>query len=529
MNVLVINGSPRGEDSNSMQLTRAFLDGAGWNNPEFIEVSKAGVRACKGCFSCWNKTPGRCVISDGMSEILPKLVAADIVVWSFPLYYFGLPGDLKNLIDRQLPTALPFMAAESESGGHPSRYDLSHQRHVLISTCGFWTVQGNYESVSAMFDRYCGPGQYTTIFCGQGELFRVPELKDRTAAYLDTVRRAGAEYARGAIAEQTMAALSEPLYAREAFEEMADASWEMDEASGAAADNSLPFTRQMAALYQPDGVERVVELYYTDIEKRYQMLLTTQGATVIEDGFKPYTTRIETPFSLWRSIARGEISGPEALFQKRYQVLGDFDLMLQWDALFGGASAPKTAPRQTRPQKANMLLLLLPWIVIWTAMAIHPVPGGAAGILSVAILPLLWLVFRPVIFERIGALLVAALSLTVLLGADVRIVLPASYGVFGLMWIIGTFTTTPLTAHYSAAKYGDGDAFANPLFMRTNRILTAAWGMLYLVTPIWTYALMGTELAPYTGLINCACPALMGVFTAWFQKWYPAYWARKPV
>jgi hypothetical protein len=98
---------------------------------------------------------------------------------------------------------------------------------------------------------------------------------------------------------------------------------------------------------------------------------------------------------------------------------------------------------------------------------------------------------------------------------------------FGLMWLIGAFTKTPLTAHYSAAGYGGEKAFENPLFMRTNRILTAAWGVLYLIAPIWTYFLMGSPAAAYTGLINSVCPALMGIFTAWFQKWYPARWAGK--
>jgi len=94
------------------------------------------------------------------------------------------------------------------------------------------------------------------------------------------------------------------------------------------------------------------------------------------------------------------------------------------------------------------------------------------------------------------------------------------------MWIISAFTKIPLTAHYSAAHYGGENALSNPIFMKTNRILTAAWGGLYLITPIWTYILMGTVFSSYIGFINTILPALMGVFTVWFQKWYPARWAR---
>ncbi len=524
--IIVINGSPKGEKSNTMQLTGAFLEGAGRTNAEIINVSQANVKSCLGCYSCWKKTPGKCVINDGMSEILSKLITADVVIWSFPLYYFNVPGGLKNLIDRQLPFNMPFMSDEKENGSHPPRYDLSRQRHVVISTCGFWTAKGNYDSVTAMFNRYFGKDQYAEIFCGQGELFSFPELKDRTNEYLEIVRRAGAEYSGGGIQEETQAELSQPLYPQDVFEKMADASWGINKETGESVDESLTFTTQMAALYKPDGIERRLEFYYTDINKTYQILLTKNGSQVVTENFKTYTTRIETPFSVWRSIARGEISGQEALFQRMYSVLGDFDLMLHWDELFGASTVQKK-PVKEKNRKPNMAVLLFPWIVIWVAIAINKQAGGIAGICSAAFLPLLWLVFRPIVFEQISVPIIAGLSLSVLLGLDARIIITLSYGLFGLMWFIGAFTKIPLTAHYSASGYGDEKAFDNPLFIKTNRILTLVW--LYLVTPVWTYIIMGTNLAVYTGLINSVCPALMGIFTAWFQKWYPAWRAASRV
>lgn len=527
MKVLVVNGSPKNERSNTMCLTRAFLDGAKWSDAEIIDVSKANVKGCSGCFACWNKTPGKCVITDGMSEILDKMIAADVIVWSFPLYYFSVPGSLKNLIDRQLPLNLPFMAQGAESGGHPLRYDLTRQKHLVISTCGFWTTKGNYDSVIPMFNHFCGKGNYTTILCGQGELFGVPELKSRTNAYLDVVRRAGAEYAAGAIRTETQAELAEPLYPRDIFEKMADASWGISKEEDLAipADESFLFTKQMAALYRPDGAERVLEIHYTDIDKTYQILLTKQGAEVVTGGSAPYTTRIETPYSVWRSISHGEISGQKALSQRLYKVLGDFSLMLRWDELFGASSVSKryeAAPLR----KTNMLILLVPWIVIWIAPAINSTIGSAISIAVAACIPLLWLKFRPVVYEQISVPIVAGLSLAALFGADIRLIVSGSYLAFGLIWTIGAFPKIPLTAHYSAANYGEERAFENPLFISTNRILTVAWGVLYLVTPVWTYILMGTGVSPYIGLINSILPALMGVFTAWFQKWYPARWAR---
>ena len=60
-----------------------------------------------------------------------------------------------------------------------------------------------------------------------------------------------------------------------------------------------------------------------------------------------------------------------------------------------------------------------------------------------------------------------------------------------------------------------------------NRILTLAWGVLYLLTGLWTFFLMGTPAAPFLTVINNILPVLLGLFTAWFQKWYPAHYAAK--
>lgn len=234
MNVVVINGSPKGEESNTMALTREFLKGSKWTDAEIIDISKLNMRGCIGCFGCWSKTPGQCVIKDDMEDVLPKLIKADVVIWSFPLYYYSVPGDLKNFIDRQLPLALPEMDKEAESGGHPSRYDFSKQRHVLISTCGFWTHKGNYDSVTAMFNHIC---KYEAIFCGQGALFNIPdtpevnamegmfELREWLKAHFEVVRRAGLEFTQGSIKEETHKLLAEPILTKEDYESSADASW----------------------------------------------------------------------------------------------------------------------------------------------------------------------------------------------------------------------------------------------------------------------------------------------------------------
>lgn len=553
MKILAINGSPKGKRSNTWRLTSAFLEGitvkeeSSGSSPTEIETFNIGslnLKPCLGCFSCWSKTPGECCIHDDMQGVIDKILWADVVVWSFPLYYFGLPGQLKTLIDRQLPMSLPFMCTETESGGHPSRYDMSGKSTVVISTCGFYTAQGNYDCVTSLYDRLCGKGGYTAIFCGQGELFRVKELSERTDEYLSWVKKAGQEFASDGITGETRGKLDQNLFPRDVFEAMADASWGVGK-SGEKEDPSLVFTRQMAALYRKESWQEhdvVLDMNYTDIGKVYRITLGQRGSRVEvepEDGFADsFTTRINTPFDVWRSIASGEIAGDEALMKHLYSVEGDFDLMMHWDDFFGAASSAgannsdvlesvnsgdEGNGKSASEPKTNMLLLLIPWIVFWVVASIDGFWGSLISVTVCVLLPVLMHRTKATLYDQISGLGVGACSVALLAGASPILVVPVSYLLFGLMWTVSCFLKVPLTAHYSKNSYNGEAALRNPIFMRTNRILTAAWGVLYLVTPIWTYFIMQTDAASYVGAINSVLPALMGMFTAWFQKWYPRH------
>lgn len=527
MKVLVINGSPKGKRSNTYRLTTAFLAGMGGAEVREYAVSGLDIKPCLGCFACWNKTPGRCVIPDEMTSVIESMLWADVIVWSFPLYYFSVPGGLKNLMDRQLPMVLPFMSRNTESGGHPTRYDLSGKRHIVISTCGFYTAEGNYDGVTAIFDHLCGKGNYTSIFCGQGELFRVKELRQRTDEYLTHATRAGREFVSGGISRETRERLEELLYPREVFEAMADASWGVEKTDGQV-DEALMFTRQMAALYNKasfSGKEKVLEMYYTDEDKRYQIVLGAEGSRVLTEDFQEYTTRIETPYTLWKAIAAGEISGEEALAQQKYRVKGDFALMLHWDRYFGAEEEKKPSTPSYTGQ-TNMNILLTPWIVFWIGAAIYGFYGALTSIAACVLVPLVFFRNRKTIYDVLSGVLVTFCAMALLVGVGARIVLPLSYLCFGVMWTVSCFQKIPLTAHYSMNDYNGEEALKNPLFMKTNRILTGCWGVLYLLTPVWTYFIMGTGLSAWTGAINSVLPMLMGLFTGWFQKWYPAKVAR---
>jgi len=230
MKTLLINGSPKGERSDTMHLTKAFLEGAKLTDVEVIDISKLNVRGCMGCYTCWTKTPGKCVIKDEMADILPKFISAKVIIWSFPLYACHFPGQMKCFMDRMLPLSMPEMDTGHESGNHPTRFDMSAIKGAYISTCGFWTARGNYDSIISLLERNGGNHADFTIFSGQGALFGEadsdPELKQLVESYLNLVRRAGEELMNGKISEETHVALCRPLLPKEIYESFANTSWD---------------------------------------------------------------------------------------------------------------------------------------------------------------------------------------------------------------------------------------------------------------------------------------------------------------
>ena len=94
MKILLINGSPKGQRSNSLRLATSFIDGVRSEREESgetvtveeLHIASMNISSCKGCFACWQKTPGICCIKDDMQMVLDRIICSNLIVWSFPLY-----------------------------------------------------------------------------------------------------------------------------------------------------------------------------------------------------------------------------------------------------------------------------------------------------------------------------------------------------------------------------------------------------------------------------------------------------------
>lgn len=229
MRVLVVNASPKGENSHTLVVTRAFLSGFPEGTEiEMLELGNLRIRPCTGCLCCWTKTPGQCVQQDDMQRVYAAIERADVIIESFPLYFYGLPGPLKTMTDR----CLPYTRAYGWSGNtqHELRDPKMLQKKlVLISTCWHTGTEQLYAAVRAGFSLLCGEC-YEAIFCPQGELFAIDACRRQKEAYLKDVRLAGSEVAQdGRIRPETQKRLDRPILSDETFERITRPHWQIVE------------------------------------------------------------------------------------------------------------------------------------------------------------------------------------------------------------------------------------------------------------------------------------------------------------
>ena len=163
MKILVFNGSPKRDKSDTMCITRAFLEGMGEQEVKVLHAIEQNVKPCLGCFACMHNG-GRCVQDDDMRGILEEILASDLLIFSYPLYCYGMPATLKAIIDRILPLSKMTMEKVGDRYEHVGQADYSHLRYIMICGCGFPTA-GRTSSLLWGSSSSCSPAAIPSSPC----------------------------------------------------------------------------------------------------------------------------------------------------------------------------------------------------------------------------------------------------------------------------------------------------------------------------------------------------------------------------
>ena len=120
--ILVLNGSPR-ENGNTRTLSEAFITRCvqrGYTVKKY-NIPDLDIKGCNDCERCFY-TGVPCVIEDDFNEIANEIIESDVIVFSLPVYFYSIPGNMKCLIDR-------FNAFDV------GNIDISNKSYAIISCC----------------------------------------------------------------------------------------------------------------------------------------------------------------------------------------------------------------------------------------------------------------------------------------------------------------------------------------------------------------------------------------------------------
>ncbi|MFX1257421.1 MAG: NAD(P)H-dependent oxidoreductase [Promethearchaeota archaeon] len=357
MKVLIVFGSPRHEKSASYHLGQNFAKGlrrAGAQVEE-IMLSKQKINHCQGCFTCWTKTPGKCIHQDDMVDNLPKIQEADIVVFATPLYIYNVPGIVKDFLDRSLPLFEPYLIDRNGITSHPQRGIEKERKYFLISVAGFPELS-HFDALVGFFKKLFRPNRYLgEILIGGAESMSRDESQSSYKKLYKAIEQAGFEVAKnGIISKETQKAIAdESAFTEEEiqrFREIGNKYWDTfkpkdysqmkieipdveplkmtDKGMGA-------FFAGMATLYNPkiiDGLKGVIQFNFEN-EKYYLFINENECKAYIGSHPKP-TTTIITSMDIWTKISTGKVNGEKALIKGLYNVEGDMNLLVKMGSMF---------------------------------------------------------------------------------------------------------------------------------------------------------------------------------------------------
>ena len=121
---VVLNGSFEGDEyiNTIHNLFIKEINKSGGNVKDFV-LHETDIAPCNGCFGCWIRTPGKCVIIDDAGKIAESVIRSDALILLTPVTFGGYSSELKKAIDRIICLISPFFMKRNGIVTHKPRYN----------------------------------------------------------------------------------------------------------------------------------------------------------------------------------------------------------------------------------------------------------------------------------------------------------------------------------------------------------------------------------------------------------------------
>lgn len=97
-----------------------------------FDLSHMKIAPCVGCFGCWTRTPGKCVIRDDAVKVYPVLARSDTALYVSRVRYGGYDTVMKTMLERAIPVQQAFIRLLDGETHHVQRAVVP-KRAVIVA------------------------------------------------------------------------------------------------------------------------------------------------------------------------------------------------------------------------------------------------------------------------------------------------------------------------------------------------------------------------------------------------------------
>ena len=115
-----------------MSDTPLDIDVSGRSNIAYVDLSQRSISNCVGCFGCWVKTPGKCVIRDDATKIYPLIAQSENVLYVSRVKYGSFDTPMKTILERAIPIQKAFIRLHHGETHHVQR-DVKEKNATIIA------------------------------------------------------------------------------------------------------------------------------------------------------------------------------------------------------------------------------------------------------------------------------------------------------------------------------------------------------------------------------------------------------------
>lgn len=98
----------------------------------YLDLSQLNIKNCIGCFGCWTKTPGKCVIRDDATKVYPLIAKSENIIYVSRVKFGTYDAIMKTMLERAIPIQKAFIQLH-HGETHHMQGDVVEKNAVIIA------------------------------------------------------------------------------------------------------------------------------------------------------------------------------------------------------------------------------------------------------------------------------------------------------------------------------------------------------------------------------------------------------------